>query len=408
MTNWGNITCSISSAKLLTCTASGSPVTVSAATGTFDVSILVTPSQNGAFTSPRASGACQADPSNAIVESDETNNDCRSADIVDPSRDAVAVYSSVDLGVTDVASPDPNVVAGSLGGADNLTHTLTLTNHGPDPTIGATVTIDFGTEGLPAGVQLASATPSAGSYDAVNGIWTVGSLANNAQATLTLTFSVPTGTADGSTVTTNATVSNSDDFINDPDSSDDNASRGHRSAGQRRGADGRRGAIVEGLRQPARRHDEHRPDVHDHQPRHRDAEHHVGRTHRHEPGSVLPAATADTCSNQAIQPGQSCTRRGRLYAATTGAQTANLEITSDAPSSPTEIVLHGSGTQSVISASPSSASFGNENVNRTSASQSFRITNNGTATLHIGLATLGGQRREPVRRGQATPAVTRR
>ena len=180
VTNSGNITCSISSAKTLTCTASGSPVTVSSGTGTFDVSILVTPSQNGAFTSPRPSGACQADPSNAIVESDETNNDCRSADIVDPSRDAVAVYSSVDLGVTNVASPDPNVVAGSLGGADNLTHTLTLTNHGPDPTIGATVTIDFGTEGLPAGVQLASATPSAGSYDAVNGIWTVGSLANNA------------------------------------------------------------------------------------------------------------------------------------------------------------------------------------------------------------------------------------
>ena len=302
----------------------------------------------------------------------------------------MAVYSSVDLGVTDVASPDPNVVAGSLGGADNLTHTLTLTNHGPDPTIGATVTIDFGTEGLPAGVQLASATPSAGSYDAVNGIWTVGSLANNAQATLTLTFSVPTGTADGSTVTTNATVSNSDDFINDPDSSDDNATVGT-------GVQASGVVQTVGVTPSSKDFGSQRVNTtstaqtftitnHDSAPMHISTAALAGTN----PDQFSQPTNTDTCSNRAILPNQSCTVAVAFMPTTTGAQTANLEITSDAPSSPTEIVLHGSGTQSVISASPSSASFGNENVNRTSPSQNFRITNNGTATLHIGLATLGG------------------
>ena len=146
VTNWGNIACSINSAKRLTCTATGSPVTMSSGSGTFDVSILVTPSQKGVYTSPRTSGSCTADPSGAILESNETNNDCRLGGL--DVADTVAVYSSVDLGVTDVGSPDPNVVAGSLGGADNLTHTITVTNHGPDATSGAIVTIDFG-EGLP-------------------------------------------------------------------------------------------------------------------------------------------------------------------------------------------------------------------------------------------------------------------
>jgi hypothetical protein len=380
VTNWGNITCSINSAKTLTCTASGSPVTVSSGAGTFDVSILVTPSQTGEYTSPRASGICRVDPNNAIAESDETNNDVSQPDVVD-------VYKSVDLGVTDVGSPDPNVVAGSLGGVDNLTHTITLTNHGPDPTTGATVNIDFGA-GLPTGVHLDTSSASAGSYDPQSGIWTVGSLANNAQATLTLTFSVPTGAPDNSNVITDANVAPTEDFAIDPDSSDDQASvvTGVQASG-----------VVQtvGVTPSSKDFGSQR----------------VGTTSTAQTFTItnhdtatLNIATAtlvgtnpdqffeasDTCSGHAIPSAQSCTVAVAFAPTTTGAQTANLEINSNAPSSPTEIVLHGSGTESVISASSSSASFGNQNVNSTSASQSFQITNNGTATLHITLATLAG------------------
>ena len=361
-------------------------MTVSSGSGTFDVSILVTPSQKGLYTSPRTSGSCTADPNGAIVESNESNNDCRLGGLDVP--DTVAVYSSVDLGVTDVGSPDPNVVAGSLGGADNLTHTITVTNHGPDATSGAIVTIDFG-DGLPPGAQLDTATPSSGSYDSANRIWTIGSLANNAQATLTLTFSVATGTANDATVTTHANVEPPEfQFISDPDSSDDEATvaTGVQDSGvvqtvgvtpsSKDFGSQRVGTMSTAQTFTITNHDSATLNI----------------------ATVALVGTnpdqfsnpADTCSNQAILPSQSCTVAVAFTPTTTGAQTANLEITSDALSGPTEIILHGSGTQSVISASPSSASFGNETVNKTSTAQDFLITNNGTATLQIGLVTLGG------------------
>ena len=201
---------------------------------------------------------------------------------------------------------------------------------------------------------------------------------------------MPTGTADGSTVTTNATVSNSDNFINDPDSSDDNATVGT-------GVQASGVAQTVGVTPSSKDFGSQRVNTtstaqtftitnHDSAPLHISTAALAGTN----PDQFSQPTNTDTCSNQAILPNQSCTVAVAFTPTTTGAQTANLEITSDAPSSPTEIVLHGSGTQSVISASPSSASFGNENVNRTSPSQNFQITNNGTATLHIGLATLGG------------------
>ncbi len=380
VTNWGNIACSINSGKTLTCTANGFPVTVSPGTGTFDVSILVTPSQTGEYTSPRASGICRVDPNHVIVESDETNNDVSHPDVVD-------VYKSVDLGVTDVGSPDPNVVAGSLGGVDNLTHTITLTNHGPDPTTGATVNIDFGA-GLPTGVQLDTSSASAGSYDPQSGIWTVGSLANNAQATLTLTFSVPTGAPDSSNVISDANVAPTEDFAIDPDSSDDKATvvTGVQASG-----------VVQtvGVAPSSKDFGSQRVGTNS------TAQAFTITNHDTSPLNITTATLVgtnpdqfsegtDTCSGQTIQASHSCTVAVAFAPTTTGAQTANLEINSDALSGPTEIVLHGSGTESVISASSSSASFGNQNVNSTSASQSFQITNNGTATLHITLATLAG------------------
>jgi uncharacterized repeat protein (TIGR01451 family) len=57
----------------------------------------------------------------------------------------------VDLGLVKTDSPDP-VLFGQ-----NLTYTLSVTNNGPMPATGVTVT-----DPLPAGVSLVSATPSQG------------------------------------------------------------------------------------------------------------------------------------------------------------------------------------------------------------------------------------------------------
>ena len=62
---------------------------------------------------------------------------------------------------------------------------MTVTNHGPDPAS----QVLFG-DLLPASLSFVSATASQGSYTAVNGHWSVGSLALNAQATLSIAAKV--------------------------------------------------------------------------------------------------------------------------------------------------------------------------------------------------------------------------
>ncbi len=67
---------------------------------------------------------------------------------------------------------------------DLVTYTLTLTNNGPNGATGVKVT-----DVLPSGLIFVSASPS-GVYDNSTGIWTVGSLANGASATLQITVKI--------------------------------------------------------------------------------------------------------------------------------------------------------------------------------------------------------------------------
>ncbi|WP_220485195.1 DUF11 domain-containing protein, partial [Flavobacterium sp. SOK18b] len=80
----------------------------------------------------------------------------------------------------------------------NVTFTLTINNDGPGSATSVVVN-----DQLPAGYTFVSATASVGSYDDVSGIWTVGSLANAASATLEV---VATVNATGSYANT-ATIS---------------------------------------------------------------------------------------------------------------------------------------------------------------------------------------------------------
>ncbi|MBL8299593.1 MAG: Ig-like domain repeat protein [Rhodanobacteraceae bacterium] len=108
----------------------------------------------------------------------------------DSSTECSSVARQVDLVLTQTESIDP-VIAGSS--ANNLVYVLTVANAGPSVASNIAIS-DLLT--LPAGVTLASASPSQGSYTGSS--WALGSLANGASATLTLNLSAGPGAASAS------------------------------------------------------------------------------------------------------------------------------------------------------------------------------------------------------------------
>src|SRR5262249_13778222 len=112
-----------------------------------------------------------------------------------------------DLALTKtVSNPTPNV-------GDTITFIVTLTNTGPSKATDVQVT-----DVLPSGLTFVSAAPSQGIYNSGTGLWTVGSLANLAQATLTIQATV---TAAGAQTNT-ATITHADQA--DPNPGNDTAS----------------------------------------------------------------------------------------------------------------------------------------------------------------------------------------
>jgi uncharacterized repeat protein (TIGR01451 family) len=104
-------------------------------------------------------------------------NDSDSVDVV--------VADAVDLGVTKV------VDAANPNEGDTVTFTITLTHAaGTVPATGVSLV-----DALPAGLSHADDTPSQGSFDVPSGVWSVGTLAPGAVATLELEALVEPGTA---------------------------------------------------------------------------------------------------------------------------------------------------------------------------------------------------------------------
>ncbi len=105
----------------------------------------------------------------------------------------VPVNASADIVLAKtVDNPAPNV-------GETVTFTVTASNAGPSNATGVAVT-----DALPAGLSFVSATPSQGSYDSATGLWTIGALANGAQATLTMTAQVLSAGALSNTATKSA------------------------------------------------------------------------------------------------------------------------------------------------------------------------------------------------------------
>jgi uncharacterized repeat protein (TIGR01451 family) len=89
------------------------------------------------------------------------------------------VEAETDLAVTKSGTPDP-VIAGTL-----LTYSIVASNLGPSDATGVTVT-----DTLPTGVTFQSASPTPGSFNQATGVWSIGTLASGASATLTLVVTV--------------------------------------------------------------------------------------------------------------------------------------------------------------------------------------------------------------------------
>jgi len=88
---------------------------------------------------------------------------------------------------------------------DTVTYTVAVTNDGPDAASGIVVT-----DLLPSGVSFVAASPSGTTtYSSGTGLWTVGSLAKTAKATLTITATVDSG-AGGTTITNTASLTASE------------------------------------------------------------------------------------------------------------------------------------------------------------------------------------------------------
>jgi uncharacterized repeat protein (TIGR01451 family)/fimbrial isopeptide formation D2 family protein len=110
------------------------------------------------------------------------------------SAEVTVTSRTADIGVTKtVDNATPTV-------GSTVLYTLTVTNHGPTYGVTSLLVRDK----LPAGLAFVSASPSAGSYDAASGDWTIGSLANGSSVNMPITATV---TASGSITNTLSFVS---------------------------------------------------------------------------------------------------------------------------------------------------------------------------------------------------------
>jgi Abnormal spindle-like microcephaly-assoc'd, ASPM-SPD-2-Hydin len=88
-------------------------------------------------------------------------------------------------------------------------------------------------------------------------------------------------------------------------------------------------------------------------------------------------------------------------------QVASLTITDNASGSPQSVALSGSGTTTsaaVVSLNPTSLSFGNQQVNTTSAVRAVTLTNSGNAALTINSVGLNGSNSGDFRQQNTCPS----
>jgi hypothetical protein len=101
-------------------------------------------------------------------------------------------------------------------------------------------------------------------------------------------------------------------------------------------------------------------------------------------GDFVLAATTTCPSSGTVAAGASCSLDVTFTPTATGARTGTVSITSDAPGSPHQVALSGTGIVGpAVSLSPTSLSFGNQLVGTTAAPQTVTLSNTGGGPLEI-------------------------
>jgi Ca2+-binding RTX toxin-like protein len=104
--------------------------------------------------------------------------------------------------------------------------------------------------------------------------------------------------------------------------------------------------------------------------------------------AALFSIATNTCTVP-VAPAGACTIGVTFRPTTTGAKTASVSITHDAAGSPSTVSLTGTGTALIV-LTPSSLTFGAQNVGTVSAIQTTVLSNGGTVPVTTSAVTLGG------------------
>ncbi len=104
------------------------------------------------------------------------------------------------------------------------------------------------------------------------------------------------------------------------------------------------------------------------------------------------ALTNDTCSGVELAPTESCTFDVEMTPSQAGARSAQVDVSSNAPTSPDLVALEGLGIapDDGISITPASINFGDVEVGTTAAAVTVTIENTGTENLDLGSLTING------------------
>ncbi len=98
--------------------------------------------------------------------------------------------------------------------------------------------------------------------------------------------------------------------------------------------------------------------------------------------------TGNTCSNQQLAPGVSCTFGVAFRPTAVGARQAEITLVTSAGT--VTLLLSGTGVTPAVGLSAASLDFGPQPLNTQSAAQTLTLTNNGTSSLAISAIVLGG------------------
>lgn len=152
--------------------ASGGSVTLTL-TGTID------PTATGTL-----ENTASVSPPSGVTDPDSSNNSSTDTNTLNPESDLAVTKT--------VSNNNPSV-------GDTITYTITVTNNGSSTATNVQVS-----DPPPSGLTIQSSTESQGSYNSGTGAWTVGTLANGASATLTVTARVDVATPITNTATASA------------------------------------------------------------------------------------------------------------------------------------------------------------------------------------------------------------